>query len=219
MRTTEDRHIEAVIDHVARHIGPVAHVFHVPGPALIHSDVIHVLPTRDRPRHTLITCGMSLRPMSPPGEAADCRFGEMFFSLPEEWSVRANRRAQRCAPWITELGQLARLPHLEEGWLWYGHTVRGPSLQEEIVPRSGFTAWILGPHMSLDHDTCVAQIGDRRVHFFSAVPIYREEWTLVRDSGSDALFRLLHLLGVDDELWLGRPNVAGSHRRRRRGRS
>jgi hypothetical protein len=215
MESNDDRHILGMKEHVERWIGPVAHVFHVPGPMLIHSDVLHVPPTRRRPRHTLVTCGMGLKPMCPPIQAKECRYGELFLSLPGSWPVEPGRPTPS-APWIGALGELARLPHLEEGWLWYGHTVGMEDPGEPIFPGCPFTAWILGPPMSLDPDACLARIDGREVQLFSAIPIYREEMELAIARGAGRLFRLLSALEVDDEVTMDRRKALTSPVRRRR---
>jgi hypothetical protein len=214
-RTTNDRHYDALVEHVETHVGPIAHVLNVPGPGLLHVDILHVAPTTRRRRHTLVTAGMSMRPMCPPTEAADCRFGELFLSLPADWPLVPGRPSP-ASPWVANLGDLARLAHHRESWLWEGHTVGSPHAGDELFNGSGFTAWIIGSHMSLTHEACVADLPDRVVHILSAIPIYPEELQVALRLGSGALFDMLWTMGVDDEVAVGRPGLRP--RSRRRGR-
>lgn len=201
-----DAIFEVVLDHVQRHVGMVAHVLHTPGPEIVHVDVLHVAPTPGRPWHTLITCGMSRRPMCPPEEAEDCHLAELFLCLPPEWPVRVPDADPRNIWPIVELSALARLPHLAECWVWHGHTIGGEDPNEPIAPGVGFTAWILGPHLSLRHRGCIVPLGEKRIHLFSALPIYPEELDLARVKGPQALFDLFASRGVADRIQIGRPS-------------
>ena len=77
--------IEAVSAHVERHLGRIGVVFHEIVSDLVHIDLLHVPPTRERPFHTLVTCGMSTRPMNVPEDAEELRYAELMLSLPPDW--------------------------------------------------------------------------------------------------------------------------------------
>ncbi len=115
---TVEPHDKLIARHVRTHVGPIAHVFRPPGPALVPVDVLHCPPTLRRPWHTLVTCGMSRRPMCPPEEARDCRWAELFLCLPSRWRLRLpDHGLERMWP-VQELADLARLPHISESWVW-----------------------------------------------------------------------------------------------------
>jgi len=61
-----DSCIEQISDHVERHIGPIESVFHEIISDTVHVDVHFVPPTEARPWTTLVTSGMSDRPMAAP---------------------------------------------------------------------------------------------------------------------------------------------------------
>jgi hypothetical protein len=200
--------VHTVASHVEKHVGPIAHFFHWPGPEIVHVDVLHVPPTTERPCHTLVTCGMSQRPMCAPEAAPDCRYAELYLSLPPDWPVRVDDAEERHVWPIRELAGLARLPHLSESWLWCGHTVGHDDPRDLITPGAGFTAWIVGPHLSLGHEGCSIRCRDRNILIMGAVPIYPEELDLVRRRGPDALYRRLAADHVCDLVEVGRRNVA-----------
>jgi len=202
--------------HVRRHVGPIAHRLHWSGAELIHIDILHVPPTQRRDRHTLLTCGMSQRPMCPPEEASEDRFAELYLSLPSDWPIQLGESDESIIWPIRELAKLAGLPHVSESWLWQGHSVGGEDPMDRITRGAGFTAWILGPHLSLGHEGCVFNWDDRTVHYHSAVPIYPEELALARRRGSDALFQRFAAAGIDDLIDTRRRNVALSRRGRQR---
>ena len=49
-------------------------VFHEIVSDVVHIDLLHVPPRRERPFHTLVTCGMSVRPMNVPQDAEEFRY-------------------------------------------------------------------------------------------------------------------------------------------------
>jgi hypothetical protein len=143
--------------------------------------------------------------MCAPPEAEDWCFGELYLSLPPNWPVGD---ADEAAVWpLRALADLAGYPHEAETWLWRGHTVGAEDPAERITPGAGFTAWILGPHLSLGHDGCVFRHREKEIHVHSLLPIYREELELVIGQGPDALFRVLARAGVDDLVDIRRPNL------------
>jgi len=201
-----DAIFDVMVAHVERHVGRIGHVIHPPGPEIVHVDILHVPASKQRRWHTLVTCGMSRRPMCPPKEAADCRLAELFLRLPAEWPVCVPAHDIRSGWPFLQLGHLARFPHLAETWLWEGHTVGAPDPKERIAPGVGFTAWILGPHLSLGHDGCTVRFGRQTIRLFSALPIYPEELELAMMSGSEALFLFLEAAGVSDMIRVRRRN-------------
>ena len=214
----EDPLYEAIFAHVGRHVGSIEAVYNVPGPALVHLDIIWVKPSPERNHHTLITAGMSSRPMAPPEGARECRFAELFLSLPPDWPIGLHVLNDARYGWpFEQLGSLALLPHVQESWLWYGHSVAEGEDLKPFAPGTGFCAWVLGPHLSLGHEACRLRLGpDREVCFFSALPLYREELELTFRKGIDALFSRLAAAGVSDVVDVGRRNVADRRRRRDR---
>ncbi len=203
-----DPHYRLIADHVRARVGPIANVFHPPGPDIVPVQVIHCAPEPKRPWHTFVTCGMSRRPMCAPAAAPDCRYAELFLCLPGPWRVGLpDPELKRMWP-IHELGHLARLPHVNESWVWWGHTIGGEDPAERITPEAGFTAWIVGPHLSLGHDGCLVPFGKERILIMGALPIYPEELELARNWGSEALFDRMSAYRVTDRIDLRRRNCA-----------
>ncbi|MBD3334533.1 MAG: suppressor of fused domain protein [Candidatus Eisenbacteria bacterium] len=205
----EDALFARISTHVMQHVGPIANVFHWPGPDIVHLDVLHVPPTPRRRCHTLVTCGMSLRPMCPPPLAADLRHAELYLSLPENWRLNpAQRRDSDFWP-VSQLSEIALYPHLCETWLWCGHTITDAG-DTPIGPGVPFTGWLIGPHLSLGHEGCVVRFRERVIYIHSALPLYAEELRLAQTRGSESLFSRLAAHGVTDVVDLQRPNtVAG----------
>ncbi len=61
-----DSSMEEISDHIEAHIGEIHMVFHEIVSEQVHIDVHWVKPTKEHPFHTLITSGMSDKPMNTP---------------------------------------------------------------------------------------------------------------------------------------------------------
>src|SRR4051812_43735293 len=77
--TPDERLIATVGDHVETHFGPVSGIYHELLSACVHVDLYIVNPTKGRPVTTVVTCGMSRRPMP------DDRHVELMLVLPPTW--------------------------------------------------------------------------------------------------------------------------------------
>src|SRR5262249_10025490 len=81
--------IEAVDNHIEKHIGKIETVLHEIVSPTIHLDVHVVLANERRPYHTLVTSGMAELPMTVPHGYEDSRFAELMICLPKEWPLDA----------------------------------------------------------------------------------------------------------------------------------
>src|SRR5687767_4018341 len=119
----DDPLANAIAEHVAKHVGPIANVFHEIKPTLVHLDVLVVGPTDDRPYTTLVTCGMSERPMRVPienpedlGLIPELRYAELLLCLPPDWPLTSEAFQNEANYWpVRWLKRLARLPHQQDG--------------------------------------------------------------------------------------------------------
>ena len=131
IRMDEDEYADAIGKHVVEHVGPVTNVFHEVNPNIVHVDVLVVGPHEERPYHTLVTCGMSERPMRVPiegpedlGLIPELRYAELMLCLPPDWSLDPATFTDESNYWpIRWLKRLARLPHQHGSWLSIGHTI------------------------------------------------------------------------------------------------
>src|SRR5687767_2972399 len=86
----QEANIQIISDHIARHIGEPATVYHEIISNLVHIDVHIVKPTSERNFYTLVTSGMSDQPMTVPPAAADFAYGELLLCLPPDWPMEQN---------------------------------------------------------------------------------------------------------------------------------
>jgi suppressor of fused protein SUFU len=116
--------IERITDHIERHFGKIALVWHEMIFDLVHVDVHWVQPTAERPYHTLVTSGMSDKQMTAPEGAADFRYGEVMLCLPAEWKLSQDALKDQRNYWPIELlKSTARFPHEYDTWISFGHTI------------------------------------------------------------------------------------------------
>ena len=127
----EDPIVSAIGEHVTKHIGPVANVFQERAFEGVQIDVMIIPPGEERDYLTLVTCGMSERPMRVPlenpedlGLLPELRHAELLLCLPSDWpfSHEAFQAEENYWP-IRWLKKIARLPHRQDAWLGLGHTV------------------------------------------------------------------------------------------------
>src|SRR5580704_12236807 len=117
-------HLEAIVSHVEKHIGKPATVLHELVSDLVHVDIHVVAPTPKRNYYTLVTSGMSDRPMTVPDEFQKYRFAEVMICLPSDWPMEQEHWKDQRNYWPIELLKvLARFPHMYSTWLGPGHTV------------------------------------------------------------------------------------------------
>ncbi|MBK9387913.1 MAG: suppressor of fused domain protein [Planctomycetes bacterium] len=87
----EARHLAAITAHVEKHFGKVALVFHELISDELHLDVLLVAPCEDRPCWTLVTSGMSEKPMSVPAGETAPRRAELLMTLDPGWEMDRER--------------------------------------------------------------------------------------------------------------------------------
>ena len=200
--------IEAVSDHVERHLGPIDPVLHERESPIVHVDVLVVGPQDGVPYQTLVTCGMSERPMPVPADEAGPR-AELFLGLAPDWplEVEALRDERHWWP-IRLLKQLARLPHEEGTVLWERHTVGDPTDAPFAEGTELCAALVAPPLLVPDGFRALEEPGADPIFFFTVVPLHAAELRLARDEGTDALIARLADAEVDLVVDPARPSVA-----------
>lgn len=203
--------VESVNAHITRHIASVDMVFHEIISLDLHIDMHWVKPARDRPFHTLVTSGMSERPMHTPSEATDFRFAELTILLDAKWPVDHARFSDENVYWpIRLLKTLARYPFEAETWLGMGHSIAANDPPATLAPATELSSVILLPPLSLGEDfMCMPRPDGTSTYFWTVLPIYTDELAFKIEKGSDALMDALDAVGVDDVVRQERPRATG----------
>lgn len=201
--------INAITDHIERHLGPVEQVFHEIVSPTVHVDIHWVAPSAARPWHILVTSGMSERPMNAPEAMSEFLYSELMVSLPASWPISAEAFEDEANYWpIRWLKILARFPHEYETWLSFGHTMPNGNPPEPFAPSTDLCGMMLVPPAQAPELFELKMDDGRTIHFWSLLPLYREEMDLKLEKGADALLDLFDQAGVSEVINPARPNVA-----------
>ena len=206
--TSEPSSLEVVVPHIERYWGAIARCWHEDISEYVHID-IHVVPGgSDRDFVTLISSGMSDRPMAAPPGAEDCRYAELMVALPVDWPMEQEDFREEANWWpFRMLKTIARMPHSQHMWIWAWHTV---NMHEEIHAFSPFSGVLIAVPVLCPEEAVVLRAAeDKAVHFLSLIPLYREELQYARTRGTDALVDRLGCCDVTELVDLSRRNVCG----------
>lgn len=206
---------EKIEQHVEKYIGKIDSVYHELVSDLVHIDILWVKPTPQRNFHTLITCGMSSRPMNAPPQVNEFKYAELLICLPPDWPLAdalqttSETEAEEWYYWpIRVLKTLARFPHAYNTWLWYAHTVPNGDPPAPFADNTELSGVIIGPPLLAPEDFFKLVINpDKVIYFLSVLPLYKEEMEFKLAKGADALFERLDKQDVTELLDIHRPNV------------
>jgi len=187
----DERMTEAIGEHITRHVGPCEEVFHELVSDLVHIDVHIVRPSAEREYFTLVTSGMSSRPMNVPPGREGCEYSELVLCLPSDWHVLEGDYEKEQYWWPFRLLKfLARLPHEEGCWAWAGTTVPNGDPPEPYDASVGYCCALIAAPILFGDDFLTLTLDGRAVHFHSVLPLYREEMDAKLAGGLDALLDL-----------------------------
>lgn len=210
--TENSQTLQAISEHVEKHIGEIDHVFHEIISDLIHLDVLVVKPTKERNYYTLVTSGMSDLPMTVPEGAEQFRFAELMLCLPSDWPVSSEAFESMENYWpIYWLKFMARLPHEYQTWLYLGHTVPNGDPARPFASNTQFSGMILAVPTIVEDLKSFFTLNlpnGNEVHFYSVIPLYQEEMDLKLKHGTDALLEKLEKAGVNEIVNVKRKNTA-----------
>uniref|UniRef100_A0A7C2PGT8 Suppressor of fused domain protein n=1 Tax=Schlesneria paludicola TaxID=360056 RepID=A0A7C2PGT8_9PLAN len=200
--------IEQISDHIERHIGPVANVFHEIVSDLVHIDLHVVNPAPERNHYTLITSGMSDLPMAVPETAADFALAELVIALPADWPMDMQQFEKERHYWpLRWLKMLARMPHEYQTWLCFGHTVPNGDPPQPFADNTEMCCMLLGFPLTAPEEFQTLPTDQGVIRFWGLYPLYESEMEFKLSRGSEALFDRLDNAGVTELLVVGRENV------------
>ena len=210
--------LELIVDHVTTHIGKPETVLHEVASTYVHVDVHVVAPRPDRDFFTLVTCGMSNKPMAVPQKVKGrgFEFAELMLCLPNSWKTNAyevmtEETSEKDWP-VIWLRRLARFPHEYSTWLWWGHSLPNGDPAMPLSPDTGLCGWVLlEPSLVPNQFKHLTTKDGSKIWFFAAVPVYKEEMALKISEGAQKLERRFKELGVTELVDPKRINVAAKH--------
>lgn len=196
----------AILAHIREHIGVVDSVFHEFDPDGVGIDIHHVPPTKKRKAHTLVTTGMSDRPMP---KGAGVRYGELVMSLPPDWPMTDDALDEDSAAWpIAMLRALGQLPHRHGAAYDFGLCIDGGGLPVDLAAATGFAGVLLAPPVTVPDAFWCLDAGDGKViDFFGVVMLDPDELALAKSEGVVALAHKLDALKVTELVKPGRKSA------------
>jgi len=210
----DSENIEAISAHIARHIGPVATVFHELVSDKVHIDIHIVRPAPERPYYTLVTSGMSDRPMTTPPGAEDFAHAELCLCLPPDWPMGDDAWKAEENYWpVRALKFLARFPHDFGTWLSYGHTIPNGDPAAPLASNTRMSSFILlTPMLAPDAFHELKIPGGKTIRFYSLVPLHDDELAAKMRKGAEHVHKLLLQAGHSELLVPDRPIAVTPHR-------
>ena len=195
---------QEIIAHIEKHLGPITATFRredSDSPV----DLLWLRPSANRPYHTLVTLGLSDRPMDIPDSVPQKTMGEraeLMIMLPPEWNISPDnlKSEQGYWPiaWLTMLADFARAPG---NWLGTGYVFPNGEPMSEIAdtPFSGIL--VLPPFVSHAHEACVFHSRDgTRLNLYALIPLYPGEIDLKSEQGLDVLLEHFDKTGINSEV-------------------
>ena len=201
--------IEKITAHVEQHVGKIGTVLHEIVSDLVHVDVHHVEPTAERNFHTLVTTGMSDRPMKTPEEASGAAYAELCISLPPSWPLTQEAFKDDANYWpVRWLKMLARFPHEYDTWLGHLHSMPNGDPPKPLSPDTKLSGVLLVPPILAPPEFWSLDVRPgKTVRFFAIVPVYAEEMEFKLKHGGDALLDQFDEHDVSELLDLRRANT------------
>lgn len=205
----DEKETEVIEQHIEKYVGEIKKVYHEIVSEYIHVDVHWIAPTKKRNFHTLITSGMSFRPMNVPKGMEDYKYGELLLCLPPEWKLSQKDFSNENNYWpIRWLKILASFPHEYNSWLSRGHTIPNGESGEPFAPNTKFSGMYITYPLHFETDFVKLKISPKKtVWFYSVIPLYTKEWKFKLDKGSDALEELFDKNKVSELLNPKRPSI------------
>lgn len=205
--------LDEISNHIEKHVGEIHLVFHELVSEYVHIDVHWVKPTKNRPFHTLITSGMSDKPMSTPDGLEGCDYSELSICLPEDWKISEDDFKDEKNYWpIRWLKSLARFPHEYNTWLGYGHTIPNGDPAEPFADNTQLNTMVLLPTIVFKDDFRTLNLPSKSINFYTLIPLYTEEVNLKMKKGVEALFDGFDKYGIHDIISVDRPNTVKGKR-------
>lgn len=200
--------IERIVEHIERYIGPVDNVFHELISDQVHIDVHVINPTEKRPFYTLVTSGMSDKPMNAPAEYPELAYSELMICLPPDWPMGDEAFKQNENYWpVYCLKHLARFPHQYKTWLWSSHTVPNGDPPAPFAANTRLCCALVISPVTVPEGFQQLIIDDHKtIHFHAIVPLTEDEMNHKLQGGVEALFDGFDRLGVSEILDPARPS-------------
>ncbi len=206
----DDQNIDAISDHIEKHIGPIELVYHEIVSDHVHIDIHWVKPSEKFPFNTLVTSGMSDLPMHVPEGLENFRFAELCILLPSNWKIDKKAFEDENNYWpVRWLKTIARFPHEYNTWVGEGHTIPNGENAAPFADNTKLGCMLLLSSYTFGEEFTTLEINDQKnIHFHCLIPLYKEEMLLKLKKGSDALLDKFDKYEISEIINNNRVNTA-----------
>lgn len=196
--------------HISETVGAPELVLHERRSELVHIDVHLIPPQPEQPFNVLVTSGMSDKPMRAPEKHSNLRYAELSIALPADWPLTVEDLQDEKNYWpIRMLKKIARFPHVHDTWVWKSHTIENGNPSAPFHDSTFLSVSLLAPPIGLLNDFEICHCSpEKEVHFFSIIPLYKEEMQLKLRLGMGPLVEAFQRQGITMLIDPMRQNVA-----------
>lgn len=182
---------EEISNHIEKYIGKIGIVFHELVSLRIHLDINIVYPTKERNFFTLVSMGMSDKPMNTPPQAAEYALGELVMYMPATWEVEKvkDKDVPEELWWpIRVFKGMAQMPSEYNTWLAMGHTVpNGPKNEPFFANTKQCCAYLTPTYWEIPEFFKLPVKEGKTIRFYNLHYIYESEMNYKLEKGSEAL--------------------------------
>jgi len=210
-RLKEDN--ELLLQHIEKYVGKIEKSIHDQAFSLAPLS-IHIIPkTHDGKGGALITTGLSVLPMHPPGPMRALNYSELIFRVPKDWPLPLKELKRDDFFWpIGELLHLMKYIHENQQWFFDMHTFGNGDPPHPYASNTNFCGLLFTlPVLSLPAEFCELPIDDSKtVIFLQLLPLYKEEMDFAITDTSEALLKKFEEHNSPDYIDVTRKSVVGS---------
>lgn len=188
----DDNLIEEISNHIEKYLGPISTVVHEIISGQVHIDIHIVPPIKERNFYTLVTSGMSEKPMviNTSEEPVEI-YSELMISLPPQWKMTEKDWKDENNYWpIRWLTKLAHFPHDYDTYLLDGHSIPNNDPAEPLSKNTNFIGFVIGFPKLVPDEFKYLTARDKDIIFFTLYPVYNDEMMYKLEEGSDKFFEL-----------------------------
>ncbi len=195
--------------HINRHLPGEMVVFHEPVSSQLHIDIYIKKPTAERNFYTLITSGMSSKPIKAAASTPNLNYAELMLCLPAKWNLTASGLKDEGNFWpIRWLRLLGRMPHEYHTRLWVSHTIPNGDPVKPFAANTKLCCMFLSvPTLCPDGFIRLDLDEKKTIFFLSVIPIYKEEMELKLNEGGNSLAQALEAANVNELIDINRRNA------------
>ncbi len=195
--------VKTIRAHINMYLGNITSVLNEPAisgaPPI---DIQVVGPTQERNCYTLVTCGMSEKPMRVPLGVNENPYVELVLCLPPTWVMTEPAVKDDANYWpIRLLHSLARMPHERSSWLAPAQVLPHGNPARFYGPNTTMCSAMLSWPLTADKGFRKLAMAEKKVvYFLAVVPLYKEEMDLKTNKGTSALLDRMDAIRVTELL-------------------